>query len=409
MKKTVSIQWAGLLTVAAGLLFSGCEGGGDGNGGGGVGGAVSIQSIGAEETIAAIDGAHPNLTVDTQNQVILALDKDRGVDLYLYKRAGAWTGGLLGHAAPGGEYDASRMYLPSVAVDANNRAYIACTLGNKAGGAYLGQGFFAVDQISSSPSKRWFRFFGATPGTGIAATDPQFPDEVVLMTLNGLWRKYSPAGDVIGEGQLNLGESGEKIDMEIAPRPGKAGLWHMAMCGIQGLDSHYNGLDGQYQNSDRQAAGLPAVSWAAKDAYPEMAPDFIHPSLTADLADPEVCYIAAAFSNGVSVNVWSGDRMLFNTATLPVVDPQGSIGIERMGPAWAPVKGGGAYLAWTRQNRIKMRLVRQDGTFEPDLSKEPIDICAGSRAALCTDRNGVIHLVYNLNKTMQYRQITLAQ
>lgn len=401
-----------VFAVAAGMAFFGC-GGGDGDEGDSGDGdstnpvpthVVGIAAIGAEESVSGIDGAHPDIAMDSQGKLHIALDKNRGTELFLYhKGASGWAGGLFASAQPGGTYNASRMYIPILATDAAGRAFLSCTLGNKGGGLYLGQGLFCFEDIASSPvSPTWFQTTTDTAGTGVAAVDPYEPGKVILMTVDGLWHKFNSFGNEVSEGQLNVGESGEKIRFKIAPRSGRAGVWHMAMCGIKGLDGHTSGLDGQYQNSVRQAAGRPAVSWAGRGTYPEMAGDYIHPGISIDLVNPEVCYIAAAFDAGISVNIWDGSRMLYDATALPVVDANGTVGIERMGPAWAPVAGGGSFLAWASGGRIKMKLFHSDGTSGPTL-----DICDGHRAAMCTDGSLYIHLAYNKAGQVYYRRLTL--
>lgn len=367
---------------------------------GGVISARGIESIGAEESISGFQGARPTIALDVLGQPHVAVDEGdgSGPQIQMYHRInGAWSGGQFARGSNGGKYNASRVYIPHLEIDASDMGWLSCKFGNKEFGSYLGEGLWGLGSMSSNPRELWFKYLPIAKGNGNISLDPFKPGEGVLMANDGKWKRINSSGAEIGSGQLATGVSGEKLRFLIAPRSGQVGVWHAAMSGYSAASSAYN-------NSVR---GGGSVVWAAYRSYPEQGEDYYHPGLGVDWTRPTACYIGADYAVGIVINVWDGDKMLFPATSLPILDPKGTSGALRTGPQWAPVPGGGAYVCWTGEGgRIKMRYVKYDGTIDPPVSQAAIDICAGRRGAICTDRNGNMHLVYE-RSGMKYRKIKL--
>jgi len=368
----------------------------------GVSSAYGIESIGTAESISGFVGARPSIAVDIRGQPHVAVDEGHGSgpQIQLFHRInGAWSGGQFAKGSNGGKYNASRVYIPHLEIDANDMGWLSCKFGNKEYGSFLGEGLWGISAMSTSPRELWFRYLPIASGNGNVGTDPAKPHEAILMANDGKWNRINSEGKQTGSGQMSLGITGEKIRFEIAPKSGSVGVWHAAYSGFSKDSSGYN-------NSVRAAAGSPGVTWAAHSTYPEQGEDYFHPGIGIDWKNPSACYIGADYSVGIVINIWNGERMLYAANKLPVLDAQGTSGVLRMGPQWAPVPGGGAYICWTSQGRIKMRYVKYDGTIAPGVGQAAIDICAGSRGTICADKYGNLHLTYEQGG-MKYRKIKL--
>lgn len=363
-----------------------------------------IAAIGPEEHLGSADSSHPTIAVDGVNQPHIYTDQDRDNVIFEYHKInGAWSAEhKFAEGIPHAKYKASRMYLPHIAIDSKNRGWLSAKFGNKEWGSFLGQGFWVINNMSNSPTEALFKYVGINKGNGNIDVDPFEPDNGVLFVTDGAWNKFDASGNFLSGGVMDIGVSGEKMRFAISPRAGQVGVWHAAMNGFSRQDSSYN-------NSDRAALGQPPVPWANYAKHTEMGDDYYHPGIGIDWANPSVCYLSADFDAGVVINVFNGNGMLFAAGNLPVLDSKGHTGCERMGPQWAPLPGGGAYVCWTRmtEGRVKMQMVRSDGSMVPAFGQEPLDICAGSRASICTDTEGNIHMAYNNGGTC-YRKIQLA-
>jgi hypothetical protein len=324
---------------------------------------------------------------------------DLGTDNKLYafhKINGVWSGALFAQGSRGGKYDASRIFLPHIEIDAQNRGWISCKMGTKDYGTMYGEGLWLFENMSTAPVEKWFQFLQIHKGNGNVSIDPARPGECVMMAANGLWARINSDGQIVEQGQMPLGHSGEKIRFLIAPSlDGSPGIWHTAMGGWRAQSS-------SYVNSSMAAS----IVWAYHGRYRIQETDVVHPAVGIDLKNPYVCYISSVYEEGVVINVWNGQNMLWSDRDLPVLDPAGDTGINRLGPQWTPTGDGGSLICWTRGNSIMMRHVKSDGTIEPALNAEPIAVCIGSKASMCTDSLGDIHMVYD-NGGIKYRKLIM--
>lgn len=364
-----------------------------------VGLAAPTPSVGPEEVCGSVIGMRPSIAVDSSLQPHIITDIGSSSSLYIYHRInGQWSEELFAKGTPGGQYNASRLYMPHIEIDSKDRAWISCKFGCKEWGTMLGQGLWLVGNLKSNPNLIWFRWVTSSEthkGNGNVSIDPFEPDHGVVLATKGRWVKINDNRTLVASGNLNSGDSGEKIRFLISPRAGQVGVWHTVMGG-------YVKQSSSYQNSLRSPA-IPVV-WASYSAYPEQESDFKHPGLGIDLANPAACYMGVYYNPGLVINIWTGNGpyngMIFDPNNLPVVDPAATR-VDRFGPQFTPVVGGGAFVAWSRGGRVKLRYIDLTGAMGPEL-----DICAGKNPSMCTDRNGNIHLAY-INNGMRYRLLTL--
>ena len=128
------------------------------------------------------------------------------------------------------------------------------------------------------------------------------------------------------------------------------------------------------------------------------------PELGLDLVNSEAAYIVIKHKPGVVLNIFDGEKMLFDPSALPVVTPDSNNhgnGSERFAPQFAPVLGGGTFMCWTgADKRIKLRYVDPTGALG-----EIHDITGGKQCAMAEDPVGDIHMVY-VEGSLKYRQLT---
>jgi len=357
-----------------------------------------LTGISEPETAGALTGiAKPSMDLDSQFGVHVVVDKGLP-DVYIYHRiSGQWTQALFATAS---DYSTARVHCPRIQVDPTDRAWVSGWFGAKGmPGGTMGQGLWVVHDAATAPSQQYLALANQGFKNGRVALDPAEPDLGVVMTKEGTWQKFDVAGSKVASGKMYVGPSGEKIRFVISPREGQTGVWHAAMSG-------YTPHSSTYQNSVRHAAGLDIVTWASKDVYcPEMGDDMRHPELGLDLLNPQAAYIVIRYNPGVVLNIFDGEKMLFDPSALPVVTPDSNNhgnGSERFAPQFAPVIGGGTFMCWTgADKRIKLRYVDPAGALG-----EIHDITGGKQCAMAEDPAGDIHMVY-VEGQLKYRKITM--
>ena len=366
----------------------------------------AVTQIGDEEYVSTSYMEHPAVATDSKAQPHMVGDYGVGNSFMKYSRIqGTWAGGVFASGSRGGRYDASRLYIGQIEIDAKDRAWISCKMGVKEYGDMYGQALWVFSDVDGTayPIEKFFRFVCVYKGMGLISTDSKYVNEGVMLGTFGNWEKIGDAAQSLGRGSLGLGNGGEKVRFRIAsyaPRfdavPGRTypdGIWHTAMNGFSALSS-------QYQNSQRFKAGLKPVTWAEYRAYSRMGDDYCHPGLGTDLNDPRIAYIGCVYGSGsLCINVWDGSRMLFNPSSLKVLDFNAMFG-RRQSVQFAPAVTGGTFVFWDADNNvIKMCYMSQRGVSTP-----PTIVASGRSPGVTTDRYGNIHLVY-YNKGICYRKI----
>lgn len=369
----------------------------------------SLLDIGPEETLGP--GRISSVAADTRNQPHVVADG--GSWIYMYDKVGGAWRSL--HKDSGPLAGSQQYYNPHVEIDSGNRAWYTGVL---FGGAH-GLGLILRSEMDSNPSDytsfsrvRIARVFDV----GNHSLDPARPTETVVSSTDGGWKRYVYDNTVasrtreVASGQMYAGQGGEKSSFWIS----KAGAIRHANNAVQSV---YHGATGgwakspsAYQNSMRQAAGLPIVVWASYDAYKTQEDDGAYPRVVSDMLDPEVAYIACDFSvagryggtAGVAMNIWNGTSMNAPANAIIHIDPAGTSGLRRYAPSLAPAKGGGAFIAWSRGNRVKIRYVPASASTIADCGAE-IDISEGTRPAIAVDGAGNMHMTYVRDNTLRYR------
>lgn len=365
----------------------------------------SIASISPEETVSSSYMEHPAIAADSKGQPHAVADFGVGNNFMKFHRVNnRWSGGIFATGQRGSRYDASRLYIGQIEVDARDRAWISCKFGVKEYGTQHGQGVWLFLNVARNPApaEKFYRFVSVYKGMGLVSTDAKYPDQGVVLGTFGNWEKLDDSGNRLARGSLNAGLGGEKVRFRIAsskPRFGSQagaadGVWHTAMNGFSAMSS-------AYQNSLRYAAKQGPVTWAAYGPYPQQGDDYCHPGLGVDLVNPKIAYIGSVFGRRLGINIWNGSQMLFPPTSLKILDHEAAFE-GRHSIQFAPALTGGTFVFWSSGNRIKMAFLAQDGT----VTMLPI-VTAGRSPAACTDGSGNIHLLY-ANNGIKYRKIQLS-
>ena len=215
------------------------------------------------------------------------------------------------------------------------------------------------------------------------------PVRARIFGLQNVWADLEMQGDtlaVVGRGSYSSGSRGGG---EKEARCLIAGRMVVANSGCR-----VNG--GSYLRSEVSAPS--AVLFAAQPQYPAMGSDDSgHVGCAGDLVNPGIVYVAAYY-DALVYNVWSGSQLLFPSDKLPTLDKSWS-GLVKYPVPMVPVPGGGAYLLTTAGNTLILRLIHPDGTVS-EIATFP-----GTTGALCISPSGIIHIAYNLNGQIWYRQV----
>jgi hypothetical protein len=359
------------------------------------------QVSGAERPTIAIDGlGQPHIVSDLHNMS----------EVYIAHRVGgSWTQRRFAQA--GAAMGASRVYLPCIVIDRQDRGWVSAWQGVKgfdAGGGPVndGQGVWLVEDISTAPTMRFLGVANRGKKNGNIAVDPFFPGLAYVVSYGGQFQEFGLDGPHQRQGSdvLDVGTSGEKIRFKIRQRQGGAreGVWHIVMSGWSQESS-------SYRNSLMDAKVVWASNTVAAYSHPVtgMGDDMRHPGLGVDGGDPKVGYMAVAYGSSVLINIWNGTEMVYDSTDLPVIDSNaahGGNGGDRFGPQWAPAPGSGAFMCWTSgDNRIKLKRVDPDRRMS-----RTWDIADGHFCSLALDGpNKNLRLAYINDNRVRYRVLTL--
>lgn len=342
---------------------------------------VVVPATGGEERIADIGGDRASVAVAPDGKLYVMWDKGTGDTVWTAERDGmGWQKYRV--LAKGADYDAARVFLPCVGVDSLGRPWYSAKLGVK-GTTYKGGGvglwcpgkFVLVHPKGGGDA--------AVRGNGNVCV---VNDAGTLVGSDGNYERYAADGTRLDKGRWNIGSSGEKI-RAVAEN----GVYHLAMNGCRGQQA-------TYINSGMKKP----VAWADYATYPEMGIDTCHPAICADsmsvYADGATVVIASQYSKGIYANVCGGSRMLFSPTNLLLVAAGGYTGAARMGPSMCKAQGGGVWITYCKDKRIKMRKIMPDGTMAAVR-----DICAGRCPTIAAGKDG-IWLVYD-NGGMKARKV----
>ncbi len=360
---------------------------------------IEVDVVGDEEVCGDFPGARPSVALDSMGQPHVLTDTGDpglGAELRIYHRLGGdWQEEVLATASdPPVESAPASIAEPRLEIDPLDRAWASAHYFRSNVYEACGIGVFVIDDVATQPTLSAFDKLNIGSvgwSNGNLSLDPARPDEGVVMTYDGEWARVDPSAAVFEQGQMYIGNSGEKLRFRIAANDGAPGVWH-------GVTSGWGPSPSGYQNSVRDDAGLGHLVWADYDTYPIQGEDTRHMALGLDRADPEVAYISVIYEPGLVINVFDGEALAWPSNDLPVIDAEADY-VHRFGPQWAPALEGGAFLCWSRSGRIKLRYVGPDGALG-----EEVDVSDGSHPALATDDEGHLHLAYR-NGGMRYRKI----
>ena len=379
-----------------------------------------ILQIGNEEILPVGLGRLPGIAVDTLNQPHIIADG--APTIHFYDKIGNQWRYLAKNMQP--ITGSGQFFNTQVEIDAQNRAWYTGIL---FGGSF-GIAMIVRDNMAVNPTDfNSFNRVRLAPvwDVGNASVDPNRPNEAVVSSTDGRWRRYvfnpnvPSRASILGEGTMYAGQGGEKNSFWIS----KAGPV-MHQNGV--MQSVYHGATGgwgaspsAYQNSVRQAQGLGPVQWASYSRYPTQGDDGTYVRVVSDNKNPQVAYIIADFSTGgkyantigVAMNIWNGSGMRFPSGNLLVLDNVGNSGLRRFSPQTWPAKDGGVWVTWQRSGRVKLRYVPATANSLNDCGPE-IDIGTGTRSAVTVDSRGDVHLAYFIPGLgaggLRYRKISVS-
>ncbi|HMP89151.1 MAG TPA: VCBS repeat-containing protein [Kiritimatiellia bacterium] len=379
-----------------------------------------ILQIGPEEIPPVGLGRLPGIAVDTLNQPHIIADG--APIIHFYDKIGTQWRHMSKNMQP--ITGSGQFFNTQVEIDSQNRAWYTGIL---FGGSF-GIAMVVRDNMAVNPSDfSSFNRVRLAPvwDVGNASVDPARPNEVVVSSTDGKWRRYvfnpnvPSRASIVGEGQMYAGQGGEKNSFWIS----KAGPITHPNGSVQsvfhGATGGWGASPSAYQNSVRQMQGLGPVQWASYSRYPTQGDDGTYVRVVSDSKEPQVAYIIADFSTGgkyantigVAMNIWSGTGMRRPSGDLLVLDRNGNSGLRRFSPQTWPAKNGGVWVTWQRGGRVKLRYVPANANNINDCGPE-IDIGTGTRPAVTVDSRGDVHLAYFIPGVgaggLRYRKLTVS-
>ncbi len=370
-----------------------------------------IISISTAETCGAFSGVRPSIDIDSAGQPHIVVDSGHaalGSTMMMYNRiGGSWRSSLFANSSsePSVPVTPSAISQPWIEIDASDRMWVFAQYFRAGSMSASGQGVWLYQYMTSSPTKTWFakKQYGAHGwGPGNLSIDPAYPNEAVVMTINGAYGIVNSEGTTTQTGTMGPNLSGEKFRFRIAPyaNGSQRGVWHGIMNGSSVRHSSY-----------RNSLMSGDVVWASHSPYyPSQGDDHNHAGVCGDLENPEIGYMAAVFEdggthNGLQFNVWRGEslRFAYTSQQLGILDSEATF-IHRYAPAMTPAHGGGCWIAWGNEHgEIWMAHIDKDGNVG---SKE--HITDGFTCAINTDTDGNVHMAYNVSGTVRYIKIMVS-
>jgi hypothetical protein len=373
-----------------------------------------VKEIGSPVFLDSFNGSRPDIACDALGQphaVVEDLNKNNPAWRFYDQVGSQWQVtpfSLRSHYSNGDEFGN-----PHVEISDEGVAWYSGRMSSLRTALGWGMGMVVRTDMTSNPGANLYFFrdnHGIRTPLGDVSLDPFVANRASTMIQTGPFKTYqfNPTGGTfsdVGGGRLNLGNGGEKVAFRIShANTASANTWH--------------GCTEQFYVNSKLGASL---IWANWKSYPSMWDDGCYPGLGTDSENSDVAYMAADYKMagyppyGIYINIYNPEvssGMAFGHDPL-LVDPNGTSGLRRYPPRWAPAKDGGAWLCWTRYNNIMLRYIPAD--LKRDYAGQPyaeslakcgpeITVGPGTRGAIATDPDGNIHLIY-VNNGMQYRKI----
>ncbi|MFW5870850.1 MAG: FG-GAP repeat domain-containing protein [Verrucomicrobiota bacterium] len=370
--------------------------------------AAEILGIGAAEVCGSFNGVRPSIDVDSKGQPHIIIDSGHvalGSTMWMFNKInGTWSGRLFADRSTT-PYAPSAISQPWIEIDAMDRAWVFAQFFQAGVMRNSGQGVWLFENMTSNPAQKWFnkKQYGRGWGPGNLQIDPHYPNECVVMTMDGYWGIVNDAGVTTSTGQMGPRASGEKFRFRISPQQGQRGIWHGVMNGSRA------GGSSAYRNS---VMGSDQI-WATYNPYSSQGDDHNHPGVCNDLENPKMAYIASVYEQtakfvtdppGLSMQIYDGNgNMIFGTDNLLMIDPHAKF-VHRCPPAMAPAHGGGVWIAWPDEHgQIKMTYVSPEGEMNT-----PAVITSGAFCGINTDSEGNVHMAYVESGQTKYRKISVS-
>jgi hypothetical protein len=253
-------------------------------------------TIGTERDTGII-GMRPAVTCLANGSIVIVADCDNQKRIVVgqERQDGVFIQATLGTSskdAGGGKFNASRLYVPSIA--SGPMGWVASWRnGVKEWGRDYGPG-------AANGDLSLFLGKGFTTGAARMAYDPK-AKRFVLLSKDGAFLELAQDLSIVGRGTLRVGKSGEKLAFVI----GANGIRHSAMGGCQAGPSAY--IDSTMSK---------AVVWASARAYPEQGDD-VQGYVGIGLLGPRKAIVGGIYAGGLRVNVIKAGKVLRNPESLP--------------------------------------------------------------------------------------------
>jgi hypothetical protein len=365
-------------------------------------------TVGNEEDTGGVGLMKPKVVVDSLNQPhIGSLNEPAGnsKSIFLYNKInGLWVGGLFADMSEfnpkGNDFNT-----PDFEIDQNDYGWISSGVFGDA----MGIALFAIKNISGNPEKKYIpvSFAGrraySLGGWG-EDMSVDFFTGTAYVGYGGDMVEINNLGVKLRQGGFDMGGGGEKTELKVSGNEETGTVVHGAYGGCCGYCCGNDDDSSAYKNSVMDSKGLNQKVWAkCWGYYDEQGDDNRWFSLGNDLANPEVAYMITTFNDGVVMNIWDGQHMVFNTGGLPVIDSSPALhgnGLRRYTPSLAPAINGGTYICWTGgDNMIKLKYVTSSGAFS-----NTVVLSSGSNCGIATDSQGNLHVAY-INNGLKYRKV----
>jgi len=363
-------------------------------------------SVGNEEDTGGSGLIMPRIYSDALNQPHITTLSETRTSVFVYHKINnVWQGSLFADKTECGSGIVD-LNTPNFEID--NFDYGWLSVG--AFGGSSGVAVFTIKNISQNPQKtqlppiefagrRGYKFggWGEDMSTDFFKGTAYIGQGNDMIEINNLGEKLRQIG-------MDMGSGGEKTELKVSGNEETGTVIHGAYAGCCGYCCGNDDKPSSYKNSVMDEKGLNQKTWAkCWGYYDEQGDDNRWMGIGNDLVNPEVAYMITTFNDGVVMNIWNGQHMVFNTGGLPVLDSSPALhgnGLRRYTPSLAPAINGGTYICWTGgDDMIKLKYVTSSGAFS-----NTVVLSSGSNCGIATDNQGNLHVAY-VNNGLKYRKV----
>lgn len=352
--------------------------------------SVASNGIGAEKTCGSGQGRAPAIAVDSRNQPHVVADIQGQGRAYFHDSInGNWQSSSF-------EVAASQFYNVKIEINNDDQAWISGVLW---AGTHKGAGLLVRNSMASAPTavlSYYHDNFGGWYPISDVSLNPRWQNKAVMNwtrgqyeTMNFTGGSIRPSGDVTpqslagGEGHelfVSKGDDFRHPDGSVKPV--------VSVCTTMDFFTSVNPSP---------------VRWLEPSAYPGVYSDHCYPNVVSDNKELDTTYLVvgteAEAPRGIYMNISRAGGLLRGSNNLFSIDPDGRSGMSRYEINMYPANNGGVWVAYTKFGSVYVRYVSPTG----DLG-QATRIGAGTRADVCVDKNGDLHLAYS-NNGIKYRKV----